>query len=92
MQHTEPKGVSRRRLLAMAGLSVGTTIFAQHPLFAEAGANSPTVDATASPETTSFSSLKQIDAGLLYDCRGVGHNLPQEAPEAFAKAVVDVDR
>jgi pimeloyl-ACP methyl ester carboxylesterase len=23
---------------------------------------------------------------------GVGHNLPQEAPEAFAKAVVDVDR
>jgi pimeloyl-ACP methyl ester carboxylesterase len=22
---------------------------------------------------------------------GVGHNLPQEAPEAFAKAVVDVD-
>jgi pimeloyl-ACP methyl ester carboxylesterase len=23
---------------------------------------------------------------------GVGHNLPQEAPQAFAKAVVDVDR
>jgi pimeloyl-ACP methyl ester carboxylesterase len=23
---------------------------------------------------------------------GVGHNLPQEAPEAFAKAVIDVDR
>ncbi|HEY4092507.1 MAG TPA: alpha/beta hydrolase [Luteibacter sp.] len=23
---------------------------------------------------------------------GVGHNLPQEAPEAFAKAIVDVDR
>ena len=23
---------------------------------------------------------------------GVGHNLPQEAPEGFAKAVVDVDR
>lgn len=23
---------------------------------------------------------------------GIGHNLPQEAPEAFAKAVVDVDR
>ncbi len=22
---------------------------------------------------------------------GVGHNLPQEAPQAFAKAVVDVD-
>jgi pimeloyl-ACP methyl ester carboxylesterase len=23
---------------------------------------------------------------------GVGHNLPQEAPEAFAEAVVDVSR
>jgi hypothetical protein len=22
---------------------------------------------------------------------GIGHNLPQEAPQAFAKAVVDVD-
>ena len=22
---------------------------------------------------------------------GVGHNLPQEAPQAFAKAVIDVD-
>jgi pimeloyl-ACP methyl ester carboxylesterase len=24
--------------------------------------------------------------------RGIGHNVPQEAPEAFAKAVIDVDR
>jgi hypothetical protein len=23
---------------------------------------------------------------------GIGHNLPQEAPEAFANAVIDVDR
>jgi hypothetical protein len=23
---------------------------------------------------------------------GVGHNLPQEAPQAFAEAVIDVDR
>jgi pimeloyl-ACP methyl ester carboxylesterase len=23
---------------------------------------------------------------------GVGHNLPQEAPQAFAQAVIDVDR
>jgi hypothetical protein len=22
---------------------------------------------------------------------GIGHNLPQEAPEAFAKAIIDVD-
>jgi hypothetical protein len=30
-----------------------------------------------------------------YECRlitgGIGHNLPQEAPTAFAKAVIDVD-
>jgi pimeloyl-ACP methyl ester carboxylesterase len=26
------------------------------------------------------------------DGRGVGHNLPQEAPHAFAQAVIDVDR
>jgi hypothetical protein len=23
---------------------------------------------------------------------GIGHNLPQEAPQAFAKAIVDVDK
>ncbi len=23
--------------------------------------------------------------------KGIGHNVPQEAPEAFAKAVLDVD-
>ena len=23
---------------------------------------------------------------------GIGHNLPQEAPEAFAQAILDVDR
>ena len=23
---------------------------------------------------------------------GIGHNLPQEAPRAFAQAVIDVDR
>jgi hypothetical protein len=23
---------------------------------------------------------------------GIGHNLPQEAPQAFAQAIVDVDR
>ena len=23
---------------------------------------------------------------------GIGHNLPQEAPQAFAQAVIDVDR
>jgi hypothetical protein len=30
-----------------------------------------------------------LRAGLTHD---VGHNLPQEAPQDFAKAVIDVDR
>ena len=58
---------------------------------------------TIKPGTnTSFGSLKQIDASSYakkfsgsYAHRiitgGVGHNLPQEAPQAFAQAVVDVD-
>jgi hypothetical protein len=34
---------------------------------------------------TAFGALKQVDAGLL----SVGHNLPHEAPQAFAQAVID---
>ena len=61
MEHTESTGISRRRLLAMAGVSVGAAMLAQPPLFADPDANSP----TASSSNTSFSSLKQIDAGGL---------------------------
>jgi hypothetical protein len=54
----------------------------------------------------SFGAVKQIDAGVpdpsVYGKKfsgpyahrsipgGVGHNLPQEAPRAFAQAIVDV--
>jgi hypothetical protein len=46
---------------------------------------------------TSVGTLKQIDAGVLsigYSHRvltDIGHNVPQEAPREFAKAIVDVD-
>jgi pimeloyl-ACP methyl ester carboxylesterase len=65
MEHTKSTGISRRRLLAVAGVSAGAALLAQPPLFADPGANSPAVNATVRTRNTSFSSLKQIDAGLL---------------------------
>lgn len=51
---------------------------------------------------TSFISMKQIDAGLLnvgyaeagpaHDPAVILHNIPQEAPQAFAQAVIAADR
>jgi hypothetical protein len=37
---------------------------------------------------TGFAQLKQIHAIVE---GGIGHNLPQEAPQAFAEAIIDVD-
>ena len=65
MKPTESTGISRRRLLAMAGVSAGA-VLVQRPLFAEQGGNAPAVaNATASTKNASFGPLKQIDAGLL---------------------------
>jgi pimeloyl-ACP methyl ester carboxylesterase len=62
MKEIETTGISRRRLLAMAGVSAGAALLAKCPLFAEESGNAP---AAAGTKNTSFSSLKQIDAGLL---------------------------
>ena len=62
MKRTESTGISRRRLLAMAGVSAGAALLAQRPLFADRGGDAPEA---AKPKNTSFGSLKQIDAGLL---------------------------
>jgi pimeloyl-ACP methyl ester carboxylesterase len=65
MKPTESTGISRRRLMAMAGASAGAALLAQ-PLFASASNNSSaTGTAKASSTNTSFTPLKQIDAGLL---------------------------
>ncbi|MFL1550480.1 hypothetical protein ACI77I_15455 [Pseudomonas sp. D47] len=58
----------------------------------------------ASHSQTPFGALKHIKAGLLdaayaavgvptitLEGSGIGRNLPQEAPPAFAKAIVDAD-
>ena len=65
MEHTKSTGISRRRLLAMAGVSRAPQWLPDPPLFADSGGNSPAANETASTKSTSFASLKQIDAGLL---------------------------
>jgi pimeloyl-ACP methyl ester carboxylesterase len=64
MDRKESTAITRRRLLAMVGVSAGAGLLAQSPLAAEA--NPPVTSATASVNNKSFSSpLKQIDAGPL---------------------------
>ena len=58
-------GISRRRLLAMAGLSTGATLLTRHPLFAAEDRLSTIASTAANAKNKSFGSLKQIDAGLL---------------------------
>src|SRR6266536_2710697 len=59
-------GISRRRLLAIAGVSAGATLLNPRPLFAhEDGIVSTIANTAANAKNTSFSSMKQIDAGLL---------------------------
>jgi pimeloyl-ACP methyl ester carboxylesterase len=56
--------------MAIAGASVGATLFARSPLLAREDATAPTAaNTTANAGSTSFAPLKQIDAGLL----NVGH-------------------
>jgi pimeloyl-ACP methyl ester carboxylesterase len=66
MKETEPIEISRRRLLAMAGLSAGSTVLAGNALFAgEIGTGATNFTVAAEGQNTSFGPLKQIDAGLL---------------------------
>jgi hypothetical protein len=46
----------------------------------------PHLDASAYAKKFSGKYAHRIITG------GIGHNLPQEAPQAFAQAIVDVDR
>jgi pimeloyl-ACP methyl ester carboxylesterase len=62
----EAIGISRRRLLEMAGISAGVTLLGRFPLFAQSSktktANLPSIKRGTN---TSFAPLKQIDAGTL---------------------------
>ena len=61
MNQIESIGISRRRSLALVGLSAGATLLSQRPVLAE---NKPSALATPAANR-SFGSLKQIDAGVL---------------------------
>jgi pimeloyl-ACP methyl ester carboxylesterase len=50
-------------------------------------------DANGAPHPDASSDAKKFSGKYSHRVikGGIGHNLPQEAPRAFAKAVVDVD-
>ncbi len=50
-------------------------------------------DANGAPHADSSAYVKKFSGKYAYRLitGGIGHNLPQEAPQAFAKAIVDVD-
>src|SRR5271170_76 len=66
MKPAEPIEISRRHLLALAGLSAGSSVLAGNTLFAdEIGTVATNGNVAAEGQNTSFGPLKQIDAGLL---------------------------
>ena len=66
IKHSAPLTISRRRILAMAGLSAGATLLAGRTAIADADALVPTsFNAAANPENTSLGLLNQIEAGVL---------------------------
>lgn len=66
MKQTESTGISRRRLLAMAGVSAGAALLARSPIFADEKEKSAEVLRIKSgAANASFGSLKQLDAGVL---------------------------
>jgi pimeloyl-ACP methyl ester carboxylesterase len=75
----DDRNLDRRRFLGAAALAAAA---------ADLGlARSSATQTTKAGVPAPFGPVKQIDAGVL---NVGGHNLPQEAPEAFARAVVDV--
>jgi pimeloyl-ACP methyl ester carboxylesterase len=66
LKQIRSKGISRRSLLAMAGFSASTKVFAPGSLFALEDRTVPTTaNMAASAKNVSFGPIKQIDAGLL---------------------------
>jgi len=66
VKQTESGGVSRRRVLTMAGLSAGAAMFTRLPAFASDDATaSAAVKTPDSAKNSTFGQLKQIDAGPL---------------------------
>ena len=90
----------RRRFLGAAAVTIAASqLGTAGSASAQSGSAKPDVPTIKPGTNTAFAPLKQIDADRTrfsgrYQHRiidgGIGHNLPQEAPQAFAQAVVDV--
>jgi pimeloyl-ACP methyl ester carboxylesterase len=66
MENTELNGISRRRLLAMSGVSAGATLLGGLALLTPSGnVKASDLPSINSGTNTSFGPLKQIDSGLL---------------------------
>lgn len=82
------------------GLAEGEAKYAplEQRLAALPGISVPTItmegDANGAPHPTAESYAKRFTGKYAYRLvrGGIGHNLPQESPQAFAQAVIDVDR
>ncbi|MGF6917964.1 hypothetical protein [Paraburkholderia sp. 40] len=91
--------INRRRRRLLGSVAIGAAAL---NLGLNGWANAQSVagdtNGSAAPRPTSFATIKQIDAGVLNIGTqrtiggGIGHNLPQEAPQAFAEAIIDVAR
>ena len=75
-----------RQLTALAALSTTAPTFSVPTITLEGGTNggAPHPDASAYAQKSAGKYAHRIIIG------GVGHNLPQEAPQEFAQVVVDV--
>ena len=65
MNEIQSTEISRRRLLAIAGVSAGAALLGRSPVFAEDASKPMLANANADSKHTSFAPLKQIDAGVL---------------------------
>jgi pimeloyl-ACP methyl ester carboxylesterase len=65
MKQSESGAISRRRLLAMAGVSAGGALLARRPLFANGAGVLSIIGDESNFKRASFGAIRQIDAGLL---------------------------
>jgi pimeloyl-ACP methyl ester carboxylesterase len=95
-QNVRRNHYNRRRFLGIAAMSIAAAEFVR--IGSAEVITVPTItlegDANGAPHPDASSYAKKFSGKYVHRVidGGVGHNLPQEAPQDFAKAVLDVDR
>ena len=96
--HSEPAIIEAIRSTLDSGIGFGSTNGLEQRLAPGPTIGVPTItlegDANGAPHADAHSYAGKFSGkyGHRVITGGIGHNLPQEAPQAFAKAVIDVDR